>query len=87
MTTHYQIVLTCPQCGADVHHVSGGRSYAWSLVAAIACTECRWNGAVTVELATVRDTSSKADASRLTRQDPYEAMVERKRTSRQKVGA
>ena len=86
MTTHYILPLTCPRCGADVEHMSTGRSYAWHQVAALRCSECRWEGAVTVELATIRETSARADAGRLTRRDPYEAMAERRR-NRKKVSA
>lgn len=77
--------LTCPQCAAGVEHITDGKSYAWRLVAAVRCSECRWNGAATVELATVRDTTSRADAGRLTRQDPYEAMAERRRNAKRVV--
>lgn len=55
MTTHYLVVLTCTQCGADVEHVTGGSRRHWQQAAVVACTECKWTGVVNVELTDARE--------------------------------
>jgi predicted RNA-binding Zn-ribbon protein involved in translation (DUF1610 family) len=51
----YRVDVTCPQCGADVVHVAPGRKTWWRQVSALKCSECNWNGAVTVDLSTLYD--------------------------------
>lgn len=53
----YRIEVTCPRCAIAVEHISTGSAGPSHQAAVVKCLRCGWEGAISVELSSIREGS------------------------------